>query len=163
MALQLFKIADVTVATPQTSIDFTNVPSGYTDLMVVLSGRTTTTTDYCEVRFNGLSTNLSGRYLQGNGSAASSATFQPFIYMACTSNTANGFSNSNVYIPNYTSSNNKSVSIDSVYENNATTAFSNLQAGLWSSTAAITQVSLVCTVGSTMFAAGSTATLYGVL
>lgn len=163
MALQLFKIADVTVATPQASIDFTSIPSGYTDLMVVLSGRTTTTTDYCEVRFNGLSTNLSGRYLQGNGSAVSSATFQPFIYMACTSNTANGFSNSSVYIPNYTSSNNKSLSIDSVYENNATTAFCNLQAGLWSSTAAITQVSLVCTVGSTTFAANSTATLYGVL
>jgi hypothetical protein len=163
MALQLFKIADTTVATPQASIDFSSIPSGYTDLYLVLSGRSTTTVDYCEVRFNGASTNLSGRYLYGSGAAAASGTFQPFIYMNSSGNTSNSFSNSSVYIPNYTSSNYKSVSIDSVYENNATTAYCNLQAGLWSSTSSINQVTLVCTGSSQTFAAGSTATLYGVL
>jgi hypothetical protein len=83
--------------------------------------------------------------------------------MNSSGNTSNSFSNSSVYIPNYTSSNYKSVSIDSVYENNATTAYCNLQAGLWSSTSSINQVTLVCTGSGQTFAANSTATLYGVM
>lgn len=163
MALQLFKIASTTVETPQASIDFNSIPSGYTDLCLVLSGRSTTTVDYCEVRFNGASTNLSGRYLYGNGSTVASSTYQPFIYMNSSGNTANTFGNASIYVPNYAASNYKSISIDSVYENNATLAYTELQAGLWSSTSAINQVTLICTGASQNFAAGTTATLYGVL
>jgi hypothetical protein len=47
-----------------------------------------------------------------------------------------------MYIPNYAGSSNKSVSIDAVTENNATAAEANLVAGLWSSTAAITSITL---------------------
>jgi hypothetical protein len=55
--------------------------------------------------------------------------------------TANTFGNTEFYIPNYTSSNYKSFSVDGVTENNATAAFA-LYAGLWSNTAAITSFRL---------------------
>ena len=74
--------------------------------------------------------------------------------------TASTFGNAELYIPNYTSSNNKSFSADSVTENNATAAYSQLIAGLWSNVTAITSLSLAPSSGT--FVQHSTATLYGV-
>ena len=62
---------------------------------------------------------------------------------------------------NYTSSNNKSISIDNVTETNATNNEMAIIAGLWSNTAAITSIKLTPDSGS--FATNSTFTLYGVL
>jgi hypothetical protein len=57
--------------------------------------------------------------------------------------TANTFANVEVYIPNYTSTNQKSVSADAVSEQNATTAYMALTAQLWSNlTTAITSISV---------------------
>ena len=78
------------------------------------------------------------------------------------SDTANTFSNNSIYIPNYTGSNNKSVSVDSVYENNATTAGQHLVSGLWASSAAITSVKLTEGFGNN-WVQYTTATLYGIL
>ena len=39
MALQLFKIATTSLSTAASSITFSNIPQGYTDLKVVLSVR----------------------------------------------------------------------------------------------------------------------------
>jgi hypothetical protein len=64
-----------------------------------------------------------------------------------------------IYIPNYAGSSNKSVSIDSVTENNATGAYSGLTAALFASTAAITSFGI--STGSN-FVQYSTATLYGI-
>jgi hypothetical protein len=75
--------------------------------------------------------------------------------------TAFTFGNSEAYIPNYTSSNNKSVSIDTVVENNSSTVnIVALNAGLWSNTTAISLISIV--PGSGSWVQYSTATLYGV-
>ena len=64
-----------------------------------------------------------------------------------------------MYIPNYTGSTNKSISVDSVTENNATNNLMNIQAGLWSNTAAITSILFTSdTAGG--FLAGSTISLY---
>jgi hypothetical protein len=50
------------------------------------------------------------------------------VYDDRASATAGTFSNSEIYIPNYTSSNQKSFSSDSVTENNATSAIAILSA-----------------------------------
>ena len=39
MALQIFKIAEVTVASPQANIEFTSIPQGYADRMIFVSAR----------------------------------------------------------------------------------------------------------------------------
>jgi len=145
------------------SIDFTSIAGTYTDLQIVLSVRSTGSTNReVYIRPNGLSTNLTARYLEGSGASAYSGTIAGFVGTACSSaGTSNTFSNISIYLPNYAGATNKSYSVDSVEENNATTAYQDIVAGLWSSTAAITSISIV--LGASSFAQYSTASLYGIL
>jgi hypothetical protein len=151
------------------SIDFTSIPQTYTDLVVKVSARNdaATTVGGLWIQFNGSSANLSARVLYGTGSAAGSfSDTTVFAYSDAASATANTFSNVEYYIPNYAGSNNKSLSVDSVMENNATAASSALTAGLWSNTSAITSIKLLTFNNSNSAAANfvqySTAYLYGV-
>lgn len=146
------------------SVTFNNIPqTGYTDLVVKVSNRvgsgSVAHTDY--ISFNGLTTNFTSRFIEGSGSAVSSQTAtQSATLNNGPTSTANTFSNGEIYITNYTSSNFKSYSIDSVTENNATAAYSHLKAGLWSNTAAITSISLRSDTGN--YVQHSTFSLYGV-
>lgn len=170
MALQLFKIAETTVATPQSSIDFTSIPQGYTDLYLVLSSRDSASGSPGQgaIRFNSDSgNNYSRRFIRGNGSTADSSSstgVSAIITRVLQPNgaTANVFGSLAMYIPNYTGSNYKSVSIDNVTENNATEAHAELLAGLWNSASAITSVTIL-SASSAILLANSTATLYGIL
>jgi hypothetical protein len=158
-------ISAVTVGSGgQAAIDFTSIPSTYTDLVVKLSTRNTGTDTWMNLKFNGSSSNWSMRYFQGSGSAVSSGSDPANTYsvqQTISTNTANTFGNAELYIPNYTSSNNKSVSIDHVTENNATTAYQSLTSLLWSNSAAINQVTITPNAGT--FAQYSAAYLYGIV
>lgn len=147
------------------SIDFSSIPSTYTDLVLKLSARTAKTgqsDDYAQIAFNGVSTNRSMRLLFGNGSTAGSQS-QTSIYSALNADgsTASSFGSTEFYIPNYAGSTNKSLSTEGVNETNATTAVMMMAAGLWSSTAAINQITLTSFYGSN-FLQYSTASLYGI-
>jgi hypothetical protein len=165
MALQLFKIADTTVESPVTTVTFSSIPSGYTDLKLVVSARTDSAAVYGIgfIRPNGATTNLSNKVLEGTGSGAGSysETSWRFEPNGGTS-TSSTFGNAEIYIPNYAGSNNKSASADTVQETNATAAYSYLKAYLWSNTAAITSIDIVTNSGQS-WQANSTFTLYGVL
>jgi hypothetical protein len=151
---------------------FTSIPSTYTDLCVYLSGRSTAsfTRRILRLRINGSSTasDYSGRDLIGSGSAASSGTQAPGdssyiqIYdLPAASATANTFGNISIYIPNYANSSTyKSISVDSVAEDNATAAYMSLLAGLYNQNTAISQIYLAPDSGN--FAQHSTAYLYGI-
>ena len=161
MANTFVKIATVNGTGSSATLQFTSIPATYTDLVLKLSLSNTSTGGYFELRFNGATTNLSGRYIQGDGSAVDSSTFQPWGRVNNTAQTANTFASTDVYIPNYAGSNNKSLSLDTVSENNGTAASAILEAGLWSSSAAITSIEIVAqTTGN--FTTLSTATLYGI-
>lgn len=169
MALQLFKIASTTIETPQASIDFTSIPSGYTDLKLVVSvrgGRSSVDANELKVTFNGSTTSYSERTLRGSGSTVVSGSFTSAgianVLTNATTSTANTFGSIEYYIPNYTSSNYKSVLIDSVSENNATAAYATLDAALWSNTSAITSIKIQDNDGNNLLQS-TTATLYGVL
>jgi hypothetical protein len=167
MATTFIKIASVTVgAGGASSIDFTSIPSTYTDLCVKLSARTNRASfpeDYAKIEFNGLTTNLSSRILYGFGSSSGSTNDGSMVYGAVNggSSTASTFGNAEYYIPNYAGSNYKSISVDSVTENNGTTAVVYVVAGLWSSTSAITSIKLL-SYYSASFQQYTTATLYGI-
>lgn len=163
----LIQPAVVVGAGGATSIDFTTIPSTYTDLVIKLSARYDQSSDNAAyIRFNSDSgSNYSYRYIFGSGSTASSAAASSQIFSnmgisVASSYTASTFSNSEIYIPNYAGSTQKSMSGDNVQENNATTAFSTLTAGLWTGTAAITSIRLLPASGN--FVQHSTAYLYGV-
>lgn len=141
-------IASYTVGAGSTgAVDFTSIPSTYTDLCIKWTTRTTNSNlfgvDF--IYFNGSQTSYTpARVIEGTGSGRSSYT-QSTDYGANldsigNSATANTFSNNEMYIPNYAASNNKSFSIDAVGENNGTTAYSQLIAGLWSSSSAINRI-----------------------
>jgi hypothetical protein len=162
MATTYTLISSVTVGSGgAATIDFTSIPSTYTDLNIILSGRGTADTFNAYVRFNSSTSNYSQRRLQGTGTVAESTTdTEIIIYNVRSSYTATVFSNGSAYIPNYAGSNYKSVSVDTVTENNATVNRNVLNAGLWSDTSAITSVNLVAASGN--FAEYSTAYLYGI-
>jgi len=177
MAITYIAIATVTVGSGgASSIDFTSIPGTYTDLLLLLSSRQTATAESpfanIKLQFNGdtSTSNYSARGLFGSGSAATSGSYGTgnygmilYNYSNAGNTTTSTFANNIYYIPNYTSSNKKSVSIDSVTENNATGAQAALTAGLWEGTSAITSIKLDPTfsAGST-FTQYSTATLYGI-
>lgn len=155
------------------SIDFTSIPSTYTDLCLKFSLRTSGTADNFEnvkLQFNGSGgTAYSDRLIYGNSISAASAanssqanTF--FQYSNAAASTTSTFGNGEIYIPNYAGSTNKSISVDSVTENNASgsnSAIAALAAELWSNTAAINRITLTPNV-ATLFAQYSTAYLYGI-
>jgi hypothetical protein len=147
------------------TIDFTSIPQTYTDLIVKISQRADGTNSYPNMRFNNSATSYSIRYLYGNGSSASSGTgnttYFELLGAEGPTQTANTFTNQEIYIPNYTSSNFKSISVDTASENNATFAELAFVAGLWSNTSAITSI-LLRPTGATNFVQYTTATLYGV-
>jgi hypothetical protein len=146
------------------SVTFSGIPqTGYTDLVIKGTARGTAgTTSILNVSFNGSTSNFTDRYIEGNGASVGSFTDQPRMVglVNGTGATANTFTNFETYIPNYTSANYKSFSADIALEDNTTTAYLELQAGLWSNTAAITSMALAPLSGS--FVQYSTFYLYGV-
>ena len=167
MANTYVQIATVTVGSGgAASMDFTSIPSTYTDLVLKISARTTRAdiSDAISLSLNGVATNQTSRYLEGSGggSSAASGSLTSFRTQASAANaTASTFGNSEFYIPNYAGSTNKAASSDGVSENNAAAANAWLVANLWSSTAAINQIT-VTDLNSANFVQYSTATLYGI-
>lgn len=162
------KIASVTVGSGGASnITFSSIPSTYTDLFIALSSRNDSASVAVLLQLNGdTGNNYSWRRIQGTGSAVSSSSGSSVAYVdgaisSGSTDTASTFGSTQIYIPNYLLSQNKSISIDSVSENNGTTAYSRLTAGLWSSSSAITSVK-VYPDASGNFVQYSTATLYGI-
>lgn len=166
MANTYVAIATVTVGSGGAStIDFTSIPSTYSDLALLISSRADSVVNEIYLRFNGNSSSYTNRNLYGNGSSAGSGTGNTDsisgIYTGRSDYTSNTFANTLIYIPNYAGSNNKSVFVDSVQENNGTTAQSGFNAGLWSNSAAINQITLH-NYTTIKFVQYSTATLYGI-
>jgi hypothetical protein len=152
----------------QASITFSSIPQTFTDLYLVISGRlSSANSEGLFLEFNGVTSGYSARDLSGNGSSASASTnpygitSKLFIgSQASTAQTSNTFGITTVQIPNYTSSNQKSVTADNVYENNGTAAGMDVLAGLFTGTAAIT--SIVITSNNGNLVQYSSAALYGI-
>jgi hypothetical protein len=160
--MAMTKVSEVTVGSGgATAIEFTSIPQTGKDLLLLTSMRDdfSGTNGFPEVLVNATDEDGSGIFLRGSGSAATSGTILALQIESCGSTaTSNTFSNNSVYISNYTSASNKSVSIDTVTENNATAARQQLIAGVLDVTDAIT--SLKVNNGAANFVQYSTASLY---
>ena len=166
-------ISSVTLSTPASTIDFTSIPSTYTDLCLQFSIRTTNSSsaraeDAIVLALNNDTTggNYTMRYLRGDGSGAGSAVATGYAgayagEVNSSTSTASTFTSGMVYLPNYAGSTNKSFSIDIVQEANQTTAYMQLHAGLWSNSSAVNRMTF-SNYNSNTFATYSTAYLYGV-
>lgn len=165
MSMQL--IATATAPSAQAALEFTGIAGTFTDLLLVLSvrGSNSAVADELLLTFNNNGSGYSSRELLGNGASPSSNSgsgqaFIPRIWVPLSTATSNTFGSGQIYIPNYSGSTNKSISSDTVSENNATTAYQSIMAGLWANTAAITSIKV--NFGSGNVVTGSTASLYGI-
>ena len=150
-----------------TSVTFSNIPqTGYTDLKIVMSARLDVGNFqyYGQLNFNNdTGNNYSSKRIYGAGSSTGSdngpTNYIGSLSFPAATATASTFGNLEIYIPNYTSANPKSVSIDQTNENNSATQNGlELRAGLWSSTSAITSAKITPSSGN--FVQYSTFSLY---
>lgn len=165
MANTYVAIATTTVGSGGASnIEFTSIPQTYTDLCVVISARSTDGSPDQSIQFNSSTSNLSSRYFFNVGGSitnGAAGTSIQLVGVTKSGYTASTFGTTQVYITNYASSNNKSLSAESIAPNNSTTDyFVFMGAGLWSNSAAITSLKLVS--GGAAYAQYTTATLYGI-
>jgi hypothetical protein len=166
MAANYVLLEKITVgAAGATSVTFSSIPqTGYTDILIKGSMRDSGASNNFTVEFNGNSSSVyTQKTLFAENTTSNSVSRGPranFYYDAIDDNThtASTFNSFEMYISNYTSSSNKSVSTESVSENNTVAkGIRNISADLFSSTAAITSIKLTQT-----FAQYSTFYLYGV-
>lgn len=137
-------ISTVTVgAGGAASIEFTGIPQTGTDLLVVLSVRSNEAGDPSSL-YATVNNAFTGTYrmLYGSGANSFSQTdsYGSRVFVNGNTFTSNTFSNVSFYFPNYTSTANKSVSVDAVAENNATAAYRTILAGSYTSSVAITSL-----------------------
>jgi len=131
------------------SIEFTSIPQDGVDLVIKASPRVDSGTfSGIQTRLNSDSgANYSTVRINGSGTSASSTSrtdenqFDQ-ININGSSSTADTFSSHQIYISNYISSADKSISIESVAENNATSGQLTIQAAKYSTSSAITSVLL---------------------
>lgn len=161
-------IGTVTATSTVTSIVFSNIPQTGTDLLVLFQGRSSGTllggVTTATFQPNNADFSLS-RLLQGNGasmSTSSAASLNGLNPDATT--TANTFSNIKAYFPSYAGSAAKTMSMEMVTENNATTAFTRVVGSGTGLTDAITSIKIQAQTGSgDNFIAGTSASLYMIL
>lgn len=171
MALTYVNIASVVLANSTTNlVTFSSIPNTYTDLVLRISTRNTSigSNQINELAINSTTTNYSQTLVQGSGASASSTRYNTqssfrLEYTDSSGNTANTFGSGEIYIPNYTSSNNKPASAFQVSEDNSSTAYVTAHALLWRNTSAINRLDLrPNNWGSEFFASGSSFYLYGI-
>jgi hypothetical protein len=150
------------------SVTFSAIPQTYTDLVVKVSARDVATGiswDNLRLAFNNISSGYGAKLLYGTSSTAASlsdtvGTYFNSMYIDSADQTANTFGNLEISIPNYTSSNYKSVSWDGAIETNSAAGLTYLGAGLLSNATAISSMTFTPVTGN--FAQYSEFTLYGV-
>jgi hypothetical protein len=163
-------IASNTLSTSAATVTFSGIPATYTDLVLRISARSTaadTDVGY-GVEFNGSATTVYSRTeVRGNGASAASGSGTGDAYIAAGRSidgdtaTASTFSSNEIYIPSYTASQNKPLSLTNVVEQNSTSnAYIVAIAGLWRDTSAITQIKLTPVTGS--WKSDSSFYLYGI-
>ena len=144
------------------NIEFTSIPATYTDLVVLLSARSSRSGQIADgfyIKPNNSTPTI--KFITGDGSAVNSDTVYSGILPAANV-TASTFGNVSAYFPNYANTSyNKSFSVDAVAENNNTTAYATLSATLYSNTSAITSIVIV-SINAQNLVQYSTAYLYGI-
>lgn len=154
-------ISTVTVSSPTSFIQFFNVPQSGTDLYLIMSGREQTTAQVATAFSIGFSGGTaSKRQLTGTGTSVNTSTVYNAFYTANTGNSAttNTFGNASMYVPNYTLSGDKTVSLDAVTENNAEASYQVLGAQNFAGAGPVTYILIASS--DNPFAVGTSVSLY---
>lgn len=158
-------IQTVTLGSNSPNITLEPIPQDYDDLVVKLSVRSTQAAVRDNILFspNGTSNSLNVRILYATGSAVAETNADGtsvLAYASGSSTTSNTFSNVTAYITGYKSSGEKMISVDGVFENNATEAWNYFFAAESTVSSALNSLTFSCQSGDMV--AGSTVSVYGV-
>ena len=156
-------IATTTLGSAAANISFTSISASYTDIRVVLVGSHETTATTLRMQVNSdTGTNYSYTELIGDGATASSSRGTSSSRINCGNANFNNTQPSLITVDwfSYTGSTNKTCLVTASQDRNGSGSVLRT-VGLWRSTSAITSVQLFPATGN--FAAGTTATLYGIL
>lgn len=159
------KIEKITASGGESSMNFTSIPTTYTDLYLVISGRATESDNGTSLRivFNDDTANQSSRELRAIGSTVASytVTYAQNGYLAASQSYTNTFGNALLYIPKYRNDKHKISSGDVILPSNTTSEQYIVFSGKkWGSTSAITKISISPSSGN--WVQYTTATLYGI-
>ena len=150
-------------------VSFTSIPQTYSDLVLKTSVRNTGSDGNVVINLNSLTIRTdigNARNLIGvEGGAVIAQTGAGYgysFYSNVNAYTANTFSSSEIYIPNYTSTKHKAMSSDSAQENNGATSIRGILAILMLLTDPITLFSISSSSSATPFVENSSFYLYGI-
>jgi hypothetical protein len=160
----------VTVATTTATVSLTSISGSYTDLVLVIAGRSTRSASIDDSRLiinSDSGSNYSNTHIYGDGSSAGSDRFSSSTYgnagfwFPGATTTSGIYSATTVHFQNYSNSTtNKSWIVNDKNQSNLA-GLPGASVGLWRSTSAITRLDISLGVGS--WAVGSTFELYGIL
>jgi hypothetical protein len=160
-------ITSTVLGSGSSDVTFSSIPQTYTDLVVRVSMRSTGANQITRFNINGDAGNFySYTVLQGNGGTVGTSnntgvgTMQWNESMTSSTDTGSTFGVMELYIPNYTATQNRQLSNVYVTEGNTSTQYINLNSNLYKSSTAITSISF--TKSSFQFAIGSSFNLYGI-
>lgn len=156
-------IATTTLSSAASSITFSSISAAYTDLRITFVAQGSGGQRFLRIRYNGdTASNYSYTNLNGNGSSAASIGAANLQWIPLGENTGSTTSQPSFYtidIFSYAGSTYKTALMTNSADQNGTGEVGR-QVGLWRSASAVTSVELYATGN---FAAGATATLYGIL
>jgi hypothetical protein len=150
-----------------TDIEFTSIPQTYTDLLLLTSLRDDRNISLNDgiLSFNGSNSDFSRIYLETTNSANPTSDIQAnnnLVYATTAQATSSTFSSTQIHISNYTSSNNKPISMDHIILSNGTPSNLGFFTGLWSNSSAITSLKISPSGSGIKYVQYSTAYLYGI-
>lgn len=143
-----------------TSITFSAIPGTYTDLVLLYSGRGNNGISQPTINLNSSASSFTDRvlYTSSGGTVGTYAGTTDLLRTNNSGQTANVFSNGQIYIGNYTSNTTKYLQWDVATEDNSTYTYMGIGATQWAQTAAITSI----TLNLSSWVEHSTAYLYGI-
>lgn len=158
MAATYTAIATTTLTTTASSITFNSIPSTYTELCLVISGKFNTLASSW-IRFNGSNTGYTGgrQYATTSTTSLASSQFGASPEAIAGVLTDGGDGIQEIWIPGYKDTNNRKGYFSKVQANYD---WIGLWWGSWSTTSAITSIELG---GNGTYQIGTTATIFGVL
>lgn len=158
MASTYEPIATTTLSSAQASVTFSSISGSYTDLVLVISAKATSSVVNHRMQFNAdTGTNYSWTRLFGNGSSAQSDRGSSNASCLIGAIDTTVFTADVISIQNYS---NTTTYKTAIVRSNNTSYNTEATVNLWRSTSAITEIKII--TSSQQLETGSTFTLYGI-
>jgi len=143
------------------NMTFTSIPATYTDLLLKISTRVSSTNGTTYIDYNSDTADQSWTRLYNSGGTTGSDTGSRQLITSVTSDyTASTFASTEIYIPNYAVTSVHPSSVESTQENDSASNVQMIITNFWNNAAAITAIRIVPFSGT--FDQYSTAFLYGI-